>query len=278
MHNVSKKKIILGILFLLTAVSLLFFYLENNKSLKVVFFDVGQGDSIFIESPNGKQILIDGGPDNTVVSRLSKFMPFWDRSIDIVIATHGDSDHISGLPEVLKYYKVDLFIDNGKESDSEIYLILNNILKSKNIKRIKADSEQFIVLDKEREIYLDILHPSVEVGEVDTNDASVVSKLTYKGQSFLFTGDAGIYAENLMTQKYSRKYLKSNILKLGHHGSDTSSSLMWLKTINPDEVVISAGKDNRYGHPSDGILERLKALNIPFLETSKEGDIVYKIR
>ena len=249
---------------------------SNSNYLKVVFLDVEQGDSIYIETPDGHQMLIDGGPDARVLSQLSQVMPFGDRSIDVVVATHPDADHIGGLPQILDTYEVSTFIENGVTSNTKVYQSLEQKILKNKIKKIIALRGNSILLDKEKNIHFDILFPDRDVSNFDSNDASVVGKLVYGNESFMLTGDATVYTENLIKWNESDAILKSQVLKLGHHGSHTSSSLPWLESVNPEISIISAGKDNRYGHPHKDILERLKDLKIPYLATYEKGNIIFK--
>ncbi len=249
---------------------------KDNKYLKVAFLDVGQGDSIYIEAPNGRQMLVDGGPDATVLSRLSKVMPFADRSIDMIVATHPDSDHIGGFPLLLDNYKIGSIVENGFKSDSKIYSSLEEKVIKKKINKIIAKRGMHIVLDDKRNIYFDILFPDRDVNTLESNEGSIVGKLVYGSESFLLTGDASLYTENLMEWNENDTTLKSNILKLGHHGSKTSSSILWLKKVNPEMTIISVDKGNKYGHPSKELLDRLSSLHIPFLSTADIGSIIFE--
>lgn len=269
--------IFIGVLVISAILLAYFIYIRdfNHKYLKVIFFDVGQGDAIYIETPNKKQVLIDGGPDDSVLPLLSKFMPFGDRSIDLVVATHPDSDHISGLVDVLGDYKVKTVIDNGVVNGTTVYNNLEKEIKENKIKNITAKSGMKIILDEKRNIYLDILSPFEDISKEDTNDNSIVARLSYGNQSFLFTGDATIYSEVLMHQR-EKNLLDADVLKLGHHGSKGSSSILFLEDVSPKISIISAGKNNRYGHPDEETLERLKELQIPYISTINEGNIIFK--
>jgi len=277
-HKKYLPHLLLVFLFLIT--SCLWYNLyaanPNNLYLKVVFLNVGQGDSIYIETPDGHQMLIDGGPDARVLSQLSQVMPFGDRSIDVIVATHPDADHIGGLPQVLDTYEVSTFIENGVTSDTKVYQNLEQKIFKNKIKKIIALRGNSIMLDKEKNIHFDILFPDRDVSSFDSNDASIVGRLVYGNESFMLTGDATVYTENLIKWNESDSILKSQVLKLGHHGSHTSSSLPWLESVNPKVSIISAGKDNRYGHPHKDILERLKDLKIPYLATYEKGNIIFK--
>jgi len=255
---------------------LVFNYHSQNNYLKVVFLDVGQGDSIYIEAPNGKQIVVDGGPDSKILSSLSKVMPFADRSIDMIIATHPDSDHIGGFPLLVDNYKVSNIIENGSVSTSKIYTSLEEKINKNKINKIIARRGMHIILDDKKNIYLDILFPDRNVSDMDSNDASIVGKLVYGNNSFMLTGDASTYTENLIEWNEKENTLHSDVLKIGHHGSRTSSSLLWLEKVNPKVAIISAGKNNRYGHPHKELLDRLSDLHIPFLSTYDKGNITFE--
>ena len=249
-------------------------YEDRGGVLTVAFLDVGQGDSIFIESPNGNQVLIDGGSNKKVLRELGEIMSFYDRSINVVIATHPDKDHSGGLVPVLENFSVDIVIEPGVESDTKIYQSFEDIIEEKEIKRILARRDMVVVLDRKNGIYLSILFPNQDVSGWDKNDASIVAKLIYKDTSFLLTGDSpkGIESYLVYTDGPS---LKTDVLKLGHHGSKTSSSEAFLQAANPLYAIISAGADNRYGHPHKEVIDRLEKLNISYLATYEEGTIIF---
>lgn len=249
---------------------------ESNL-LTVAFLDVGQGDSIYIEAPNGRQMLIDGGPDDAVLARLSQVMPFGDRSIDMVLATHADADHIGGLASVIRDYHVPRIIENGAASKTRVFENLENTITENNVEKIIARRGMHIVLDEKKNIYFDVLFPDRDVsGFKETNDGSIVGKLVYGNESFMLTGDATKYTENLIMHNESREVLHSQVLKLGHHGSHTSSSELWLENVHPDISIISAGLHNRYGHPHKETLDALSTLHIPYLATYQKGTIIFK--
>ena len=270
--------ILLIFLFIFTISIWFFLYKSNNQNdyLKVVFLNVGQGDAIYIEAPNGKQMLIDGGPDAKLLSSLAEVMPFADRSIDMIIATHPDMDHIGGFPLLIDNYKITSIIENGAISDSKIFSSLEEKISKKKINKIIARRGMHIIIDEKKNIYLDIIFPDHDISNLDSNDGSIVTKLIYGDNSFMFTGDASIYTENLIEWNEKEITLQSDVLKLGHHGSRTSSSILWLEKVNPEVAIISAGKNNKYGHPHKEILERLSTLHIPYLSTYEKGNIIFK--
>lgn len=269
---------ILLIILIILTISIWYFIFQykNNGYLKVVFLDVGQGDAIYIEAPNGRQMLIDGGPDAKLLSSLSKVMPFADRSIDMIVATHPDSDHIGGFPLLLDNYKVTSILENGAKGDSKISTSLEEKILKKKINKIIAKRGMHIILDDKRNIYFDILFPDRDITNFESNDASIVGKLVYGENSFMLTGDASLYTENLIEWNENSKTLDADVLKLGHHGSRTSSSILWLKKVSPEIAIISVDKGNKYGHPHKELLDRLSFLHIPFLSTADIGNIIFE--
>jgi competence protein ComEC len=245
-------------------------WLESRDGLLVAFLDVGQGDAIFIEASNGNQILVDAGPNKKVLSELSKIMPFYDRSIDMIIESHPDSDHIGGMIDVLRRYKIGAVMETGVDSDTAVYKTLENLIREKEIKKIMERRGMRINLDKGA--YIDILFPDRGVEGWDTNDASIIVRVIYGNNSFLLTGDAPQKIENYLISLDGEK-LKSNVLKLGHHGSKTSTSELFLGYVDPEYAIISAGKDNKYGHPHQEVIDELNQFKIPFLRTDEKGTI-----
>ena len=274
MKNI-KKYLKTYIIFLLVILNVIIFYSLSYTSgaiLTVAFLDVGQGDAIFIKTPDGHQMLVDGGPNNSVLRELGKVMPFYDRSIDVVLATHADQDHIGGLVEVLKRYKVGLFIETNTTSTSAVYSELENLLKEKEIKK------EIIVAPKTLElgfhVKFDILFPNQNTAGWETNDSSIIGKLIYGDSSFLLTGDSPLAVEKYVVGKYG-KFLNSDVLKVGHHGSKNSSSELFIGMVSPTYSIISAGLNNRYGHPAPEAMEILSRLGGQILKTLGQGSIVF---
>jgi competence protein ComEC len=272
MSHENARAAVIGLLFFLT----LFVWsivLQNERGLlTVVFFDVGQGDAIFIEGPNGGQVLIDGGSNNKVLQSLSRYMPFYDRSIDVVIATHPDKDHIGGLPSVLKRFDVDFVFRSGAVNDTGTYSELNNLIGEKEVREVIARKGTIIQLGGGA--YAEILFPDRDVSAVDPNDASIFLRVVYGESEFLFSGDAPQKIENYVAGIYGEN-IDSDVLKVGHHGSKTSSSEFFLSAISPQYGIVSASVDNSYGHPHREVLDRFRQFEIPILSTAEEGDIVF---
>lgn len=246
---------------------------DRQGELTVAFLDVGQGDAIYIEAPNGNQLLIDGGAGQQVLRTLGRVMPFWDRSLDVVLSTHPDQDHVGGLPEVIERMQVDSVVTTDNISDTGTYKAFEDVILKKNPQRILARAGTRIVLD--RGVVLEILFPTQSVRGWETNTGSIVARLTYGEKSFLFTGDSPIAIEKYLVGKKGSA-LQSTVLKLGHHGSRTSSSQIFLATVDPDYAVVSAGKDNKYGHPHKEVNDLLSELKIPSLNTADRGTIIFK--
>lgn len=269
------------------------FGLGNN--LKVVFFDIGQGDSIFIETDQGHQILIDGGPSQTtILEKLSKQMPFWDRTLDLVISTHSDYDHLTGLISVLKKYKAENIFWNGISQETKTFqqwqVLLGQIIgqelgqKEEAIgqKNVLSKPAVFIankgVVIKAGKAVLYILYPFKDLIRqglaLDSNDGSVVTKLVFGANSFLFTGDISRKIENaLLVRSDFPVSLQSNVLKVAHHGSKTSTQKVFLEIVQPQIAVISCGKKNTYGHPHQEVLSNLTEFGINILRTDLLGDV-----
>ncbi|MEK7179981.1 MAG: ComEC/Rec2 family competence protein [Patescibacteria group bacterium] len=247
---------------------------EEGDTLKVSFLDVGQGDAIFIEAPNGNQMLIDGGKGKVVLEELAKVMPSYDRSIDIVLATHPDADHIGGLPEVLNRFDVSLFLEPGVSSDSAIYQGLEEIVKEKGIKKILARRGMNINLGGG--VTFIVLFPDRDVSQFETNTASIVGKLVYGDSSFLLTGDSPKKIEQYLIL-LDKKGLDSDVLKAGHHGSRTSSDEFFVQAVSPEYTIISAGKNNQYGHPHKEVLDILKRFGTVILNTYETGTITFEV-
>ena len=246
--------------------------LSRPRFLEVTFFDVGQGDATFIVTPKGHQILIDGGPDSIVLEKLASEMPFWDRTIDLVILSHPHADHLKGLIDVLERYEVENILWTGVNYDSQLYQEWQRVIKGEGAEIYIAQAGQRIISSN---VVLEILHPfeSLEGKEARSLDnTSVGAKLIFEESSFLFTGDVHSEVEIALVNEFGEK-LKSDVLKAGHHGSRTSSIREFVEQVLPEIAVISAGKDNKYGHPHREVLDTFDNYDINVLRTDQMGDI-----
>lgn len=271
LHEKAKIKI-LGFLFIIVVVVWVFVFIEakQNKFLEIDFFDVGQGDGIFIETMDGKQVLIDGGPDSTILEKIGREMAFYDRYIDLVILSHPEADHLNGLIEAVKRYKIGAIITTGVIRDTEQYKEWIKIIVEKNIPIYIAKSGGEI--DFGNSIKLNILYPFENLANKkisDSNNTSIVGKLVYGDFEVLLTGDIEKSVEKKLVETGIN--LQSDVLKIAHHGSKTSTSEEFLKAVNALLAIIPVGKDNKYGHPHQEVLERLK--NVSILKTGDLGDI-----
>ncbi len=251
------------------------FSADRHGMLTVAFLNVGQGDSIFIEAPSGRAVLIDGGPDTSVLRQLGAMMPWYKRSIDVLIATHPDADHITGLIDVLERYKVSYVVQSSVLGDTPIWDTLESTIADdtkKGTKVVTATRGQVIELGGGA--YLQVLSPDRSVPDVDTNDGCVVTRLVYGATSFMLPCDAPQDIEDYLVY-LDGKNLQSTVLKAGHHGSDTSSSPIFVGFVNPQYAVYSRGCDNKYGFPSPQTVATFKQFNIPTLDTCIDGTVIF---
>lgn len=224
-----------------------------NPTLKIYFIDVGQGDSTLIVTPKNKKILIDGGEGKTNVL----FQYLLDRrinKIDYIIISHFDSDHCNGLIEIIEKMRVENIVMSKQSKESEEYKKILEIIKQKNIKVSSVKAEDKIIIEKN--LYIKILNPAEKFEFQDLNNNAIVAKLVYKNFSMLFTGDIE-KAEESLAKKYKNE-LKSTILKVAHHGSKTSTSEEILKYVEPQIALIGVGENNKFGHPNQITIEKLK--------------------
>ncbi|MFA5052394.1 MAG: ComEC/Rec2 family competence protein [Patescibacteria group bacterium] len=247
---------------------------QSVADLRATFFDIGQGDSTLIQTPSHQSILIDAGPDTTVLSKLGETLPFYDRRIDLVILTHCHADHEGGLAAVLERYDVGQVIWSGVGDQSPGCVAWQDVSRQKKIPvHVVSAGERYDFGAAEMDIVYPLNHQSVASYGKDLNMTSLVSRLTYQDTSFLFTGDAPVEIEQELL-KQRNITLASDVLKVGHHGSRYSSSLEFLQAIRPQFVVISVGAGNSYGHPHLAVLNRLAYLGINTLRTDEYGDVV----
>lgn len=241
--------------------------------LHVWFLDVGQGDAILMQSPGGRQVLVDGGPDPMVLlPALSKAMPFWDRSLDLVVLTHPDGDHVSGLTDVPGRYAIAQVLETALPHDEPSARQWQEEVQGAGIPILLA--ERGMVLDLGDGVLLEVLHPPpswrpAKAG--DDNNGSIVLRVTHGGVSFLLTGDLERAGEaELLRQGLP---LGSTVLKVAHHGSGRGSTEPFLEAVRPQLAVVSVGAGNRFGHPADAVLTRLESLGVPVLRTDLQGSV-----
>jgi competence protein ComEC len=247
---------------------------SHSTTLHVSFLNVGQGDAVLIEAPNGNQLLYDAGPPSGATLReLARVMPFWDRTIDVAVLSHPDLDHIGGFPQIFARYEIGAVLQSGASSDNGVHDAMQLAIKEEGAGHITARTGMQIELGGG--VVADILYPSSDMSGSETNSASIVLRIRYGTTAFLLSGDLPQQQEEYIAKQFGDG-LHAQVLKLGHHGSRTSTSPYWLSAVQPEVVVISAGKDNRYGHPHKEVIDLLKEKNIPALKTFEEGTITFQ--
>lgn len=270
----TRKNIAIGAIALLVVLASLLSQFIGRGRLTVDVFDIGQGDAMLITTPTGEHILVDGGPDASVVAKLSRRLGFFDRTIDLVIATHPQADHITGLLSVLDHFTVKRVMLTTIKNETPEYRALREKISEKGV--ALADSADIPRVDfgDSRGVALDVLWPQRSYsGRLvdDPNIVSTVFRLTYGATRFLFTGDAGNDIEQQLLKGGTD--LRAGALKVGHHGSDTSTTQAFLDAVSPSVAAISVGRKNTFGHPSRRVLRRLERAGVATYRTDAHGDI-----
>ncbi|HBA36550.1 TPA: hypothetical protein DCZ15_01595 [Candidatus Falkowbacteria bacterium] len=261
----------------LTVVAILLFFIAKSAfnvvrlsthGPEVHFFDIGQGDAALIKAPDGQTVLLDGGPDNSVLRRLGDSLPFYRRRLDFVIFSHYHDDHITGLVEVLQRYRVGKLIFAPPERESPILEALWETAAERRVEMLPV--ENMIRLSFTPDCTLDLLNPN-SLGITADDNNSLYARFVCDKQSVLFTGDNSAKAEKALL--VSGWPLSAEVLKASHHGSKTANSEEFLRAVNPNLLVISVGEDNRFGHPHPLILERAVDLGISVKRTDELGSL-----
>jgi competence protein ComEC len=242
----------------------MFWWSLRNQEAKLVVCDVGQGDAILF-TKKSQQVLVDTGPDNKkVLSCLERYLPFWDKKIEVLILSHSDQDHVGGLRDVLKSYKIENVFNND-----ELKPLIEQNIYSKKLKQndiIEYGLIKFEVVNPE----------NLDNFINENNDQSIAGILSYKDIDIFLTGDISSEVEQRLVWK---EIIKNpvEILKVSHHGSETASSQELMDTIKPKYGLISVGKGNKFGHPGEEVIKRLKNNNVNIRRTDEEGDLVFKL-
>jgi competence protein ComEC len=263
---------IFGIIVVIALGTMIWFWYRDFSDTKVIFLDVGQGDAILI-SQGSNQMLIDGGRSGKILlERLSEYMPFWDHSLEVVVATHPDEDHIGGLVDAVNAYTVGVFLDTKVKSDTMVYKALQEAKSTHQVKNVETFSGLSVKFPDGG--IIETLHPFESLANYqskDTNVTSIVMKLTTtSGKTFLFTGDVPNDQEALLNVG------KIDVLKAGHHGSKYASSSEFLEKLSPYDAILSVGANNRYGHPAPETLDRLRNHHVHIFRTDTQGSILYR--
>ncbi len=272
-----------------------------TPDFKIIACDVGQGDAI-LATYQKTQVLVDGGPNRSVMDCLSRHMPFWDRTIEVVLLTHPQKDHYMGLINVFESYDVQLFVTSGLDSSAQEYQVLKSLVTGKGVRVVNPESGMEVRSDL---IHLDILHPSdaflaqnsqeqfsnLTIGKSgnnngvlgaftsrkDPNEFSIVSILSYKDFDALLTGDISPDISNLVAEQLALSGSRRvEYIKVPHHGSKNGLTEELLDAAAPEVAVISVGRGNSYGHPHKEVLDLLTSYGLRVLRTDEKGDVVFE--
>lgn len=257
-----------------------------DRRLHLVFCDVGQGDAILV-SQGKNQVLIDGGPDDKVIDCLSEQMPFWDREIELVVLTHPEADHLSGLIEVFRRYAVGKFMVNGINKQTAVFTALAEAVAAEGCEVYLPRQGDEVSLG---ELSLEVVWPKERLGsglvwsgEINErvlgtstyknklNESSIVLGLHYREFEAWLIGDIGQDTEQALVGMGA--LTEAEVLKVGHHGSKYSSSLEFLRQISPELAIISVGEKNSFGHPTDEVLMRLESVGAKIYRTDETGEV-----
>lgn len=259
----------------------------EGEALRVSFLDIGQGDASFIEFSDGQQMLVDCSYDARIIEALGRVMDFYDKTIDYLVVTHQDSDHYGGCIDVMKRFQVLNIVYNGLKKEGDNYWNYFNYIMQEEIKSgaiyheinkpegwdVAGASVNFLYPD--HSISENASVPGAQ--EANANDTSIVMKVEYGSKSILLTGDAGLELENYLIGRYGED-LDVDVLKVGHHGSESSSGVDFLSIVSPEISIISVGGNNEFGHPSRRVLKRLERMGGKIWRTDVESDIIIDIK
>lgn len=266
------KKLFVGFLLVTSVIFVISFKQLPDEKFHLYFLNVGQGDSIFVKTPQNHQIIIDAGPGKRVGEEITKIMPFWDREIDLLVLTHPDKDHMEGFLDLLKRYRFNTVLITGVNKKDYNYEQFLNEIEKQDSRIIFANSKTDLQAGR---VVFDLLYPQDQMvtANIDKiNNSSIVMKIKYQNRRILLSGDLDEIAEKYLVKKGVN--LEADIFKAGHHGSKTSSSKEFLEKIKPEIVVVQVGKNN-YGHPTDEALKRFAELGAKILRTDVDGRVEF---
>lgn len=248
-------------------------FTRHDEFLHVYFLNVGQGDGMYIRTSDGYDMVLDTGPDLLVLHELGKVLPFYDHTINLLVITHPDADHITGAIEIMRRYSVEHVLVSGKIVGTPQYAAFEEEIHKQQLDVIYARAGSDILFGN---AHIKVFYPrnDEDAEDENVNDTSVVLHFEYGDVAFLFTGDASEAVEKEI-MAYENN-LKSTVIKLGHHGSKNSSSIEFLRAVSPEVAVIQSGESNRFGHPHQETLERMKSLSIPYLRNDEHDTIHFR--
>ncbi|WP_051390377.1 ComEC/Rec2 family competence protein [Sediminibacillus terrae] len=242
---------------------------DSDNELQVHFIDVGQGDSILIEAPNGRNMLVDGGPPSAAEKVIGYLRERNVKKLDLVVATHPDIDHIGGMVEVLSEFEVKHLVDSGKLYTTETYFHYLQQIKKQKIPVTIAAGEENIVIDPQ----LTIRVLNTQNAFKTNNQSSIALSIRYGRVDFLLMADVETIQEQHILDA---KHLEAEILKVAHHGSGTSTSFDFIREVRPETAILSYSKANDFGHPVDRVVDYLQLAGATIYSTAKAGDIVIR--
>lgn len=269
----KKRKVLIFAISIVTLLTVIYIFIINRdlEHLDLFFLDVGQGDAAFLRLPGRTTVLIDGGPDNSVIRKLGEILPFYERNIDMLILSHPHDDHLLGLIEVVRRYKIGTLIYMWQDEPPELLNILLEAAERSDVNVIELKDK--IIVRQTKACEVKIINPE-SLGIKEDPNNSLVTKVNCDGVSALFTGDNSSRVEEKLLQ--TNEDWSAKIFKAAHHGSKTANSEEFLKAVSPSLVVISVGALNRFGHPSAEIIELILSLGIRIKRTDQSGTIGIK--
>ncbi|MBI5126834.1 MBL fold metallo-hydrolase [Candidatus Roizmanbacteria bacterium] len=269
---IEKKNLIRSFFFSLTIIFLIVIFQIQDKQTRIVFCNVGQGDATYIRIKNRVDVVIDAGPNRSILNCLGKYMPFWDHKIELAFLSHHDKDHYGGFFNIIDRYKIAKFLTIDYSFDSQTYKRLKNKLDVKKIfyQNLVA-GDKVVVLNDSFRIYW----PSSYFKSYQGNDYSLIFIFQENNFRALFTGDASPSVLNRLSDK---SLTKVDVLKIPHHGSKNGLTETFLELADPKVAVISVGKNNSYGHPNKEVLDLLEAKKIKIKRTDKDGNVIFNLK
>lgn len=247
--------------------------------LHIWVLDVGQGDAILIRTPGGHTAIVDGGPGATpLLNAVGRDLPFWQHKVDLVVLTHPHDDHLAGLAELVERYEIGQVAQTVFSATGGVGGVWRQRLAQRGVEVANPARGSTITFAGEPDVTLRVLSPRTPDASDEQggglNNTSIVLRLEYGKHSFLLEGDAQLEAEGEMLQA-DPDFLRSDVLKVGHHGSDTSSSPAFLRVVSPQVAVISVGEGNRYGHPAPQTLDALEDIGAQVIRTDQSGTVEF---